>query len=80
MNTYISITVTNYGMNYSSLNHGYIFIKVKDCDLTMCHQVSFETAVKEMAKLAKRLGKAPTLTANFCDPTISYRGLSGYLD
>ena len=79
-NTYVSVSITNYGMNCSSLNHGFIFIKVENCDLTMCHQVSFETAVKEMAKLAKRLGKAPIFSVNYLDPEISYRNLNGYLD
>lgn len=79
MNTYVSITITNYGMD-SKLNYGIIYIAVENCKLEMCHQVSFEEAVKEMAKLAKKLGKAPTFSANWFNPEISYRELRGYLD
>ena len=79
MNTYVSISITNYGMD-SKLNHGYIFIMVESCQLEMCHRVSFEEAVNEMAKLAKKLGKAPTFSANEFNPEISYRELRGYLD
>ena len=79
MNTYVSITITNYGMN-SSLNHGLIYISVESCKLEMFHKVSMEEAVKEMANLAKKLRKAPKLINNPYNPEISYRELSGYLD
>jgi hypothetical protein len=79
MNTYVGITITNYGMD-SKLNHGYIYISINGCQLEMCHRVSIDDAVKELAKLAKRLGKAPTFTINEFDPSISYRELHGYLD
>ena len=79
MNTYVSISITNYGMD-SKLNGGTIYISVENCKLEMCHRVSFEEALKEMAKLAKKLGKAPTFSANWFNPEISYRELRGYLD
>lgn len=79
MNTYMSVTITNYGMD-SDLSHGYIYIAVQDCQLEVAHRVDFKTACHEMAKLAKKLGKAPTFTANWFNPEISYRELRGYLD
>jgi hypothetical protein len=79
MNTYVSINITNYGMD-SKLNSGIIYISVENCKLEMCHRVSFEEAIKEMAKLAKKLGKAPTFSTNWFNPEISYRELRGYLD
>lgn len=79
MNTYMSIIITNYGMN-SKLNYGHIYITVENCQLEVSHRVDFETACHELAKLAKKLGKAPTLVANQFNPEISYRELRGYLD
>ena len=79
MNTYVSVSITNYGMG-STLSHGHIYIAVESCQLEIGHQVTVEVALKEMAKLAKRLGKAPTLTANQFNREISYRELRGYLD
>ena len=79
MNTYMGITITNYGMG-SSLNYGHIYISVESCQLEVSHRVDFETACRELAKLAKKLGKAPTLVANQFNPEISYRELRGYLD
>ena len=72
--TYVSIRITNYGMNNPE-NHGYIYIDTGK--LAFSHQIPFETAVKEMAKLAKALGRAPKLVTNWYGPDISYRELSG---
>lgn len=79
MNTYMSVKITNYGMN-NDMNYGYIHVSVDNCGLDVSHRVSFEVAVQEMAKLAKKLGKAPTLVINWYNPEISYRELYGYLD
>lgn len=79
MNTYVSVQITNYGMD-SKLNGGIIYIAVENCKLEMCHRVSYEEAMKEMAKLAKLLKKAPTMTINWFNPEISYRELRGWLD
>ena len=79
MNTYVSISITNYGMD-SKLNDGIIYIAVENCKLEMCHRVSYEEALKEMAKLAKKLNKAPAMSINWFNPEISYRELRGWLD
>lgn len=79
MNTYMSVMITNYGMD-SNLNHGHIYIYVENSQLEVAHNVDFKTACHEMAKLAKKLGKAPTFTTNWFNPEISYRELRGYLD
>jgi hypothetical protein len=79
MNTYVSINITNFGMG-SSLNQGYIYIASEDSKLEEGRKVTMEEALKEMAKLAKKLNKAPTFRCNYLNPTISYRELHGYLD
>lgn len=72
--TYVSIKITNYGMGDKS-NYGYIYIDTGK--LVISHRLSFEDGCREMAKLAKALGKAPKLVANWYGPHISYRELSG---
>lgn len=77
MNTYMSVRITDYG---NGRREGYIFINVDNCKLEVAHRLSYEAALKEMAKLAKLLNKTPTMTINWYNPTISYRELDGYLD
>lgn len=77
MNTYMSVSITDYGNGH---REGYIFISIDSCKLEVAHRLSYEAALKEMAKLAKLLGKAPTMSINWYNPTISYRELTGYLD
>lgn len=79
MNTYMAITITNYGMK-SSLSYGHIYFYSEKDKLETCKQVSMIEALKEMAKLAKKLNKVPTFTINQFNPVISYRELRGYLD
>lgn len=79
MNTYMSVTLSNFGMN-SNLNHAYIYISVDSCQLEVCHKVSWKDGVKELAKLAKKLNKVPKFSSNYWNPDICYRELSGYLD
>ena len=74
--TFVSITITNYGMN-NSMNYARIYIDTGK--LVMHHRMSFEEGCKEMARLAKALGKAPKLVANWYGPEISYRELSGLI-
>lgn len=75
--TYVAIIITNYGMG-DSLNRGMLYIS--SGKLELCHQLPFDVAVKEMAKLAKVMGQAPKFTTNWYDPSISYRELRGYID
>jgi len=72
--TFVSITITNYGMN-NPMNYANIYIDTGT--LVMHHQTSFEDGCREMARLAKALGKAPKLVANWYGPDISYRELCG---
>lgn len=77
-NVWVSIKITNYGMN-NELNYGHVYVSISD-KLELCHRVTFQEAVKEMAKLSKALGKAPKLIANWYGPNISYRELAGFVD
>lgn len=75
--TYVSITITNYGMN-DPMNYARIYIDTGK--LVLHHRLSFEDGCREMARLAKALGKAPKLVANWYGPRISYRELSGLIE
>jgi hypothetical protein len=77
-NVWVSIKITNYGMN-NNLNYGHIYISIGN-KLELCHRVTFQEAVKEMAKLAKALGRPPKLVNNWYGPDISYRELAGFVD
>lgn len=79
MKTYMSVAITNFGMD-SQMNYGFIYVSDPSCKLEMNIRVSYEAAVKELAKLAKRLNKAPTFSTNPYDPSISYRELNGFLE
>ena len=77
MNTYMSVSITDFGNGH---REGYIFISIDSCKLEVAHRLSYEEALKEMAKLAKRLNKAPDMNINWYNPSIFYRELAGYLD
>ena len=77
MGTYIAIKITNYGMG-NDMNHGFFYMSAGK--LTISHRLSYEDAVKEMAKLAKQLNKAPDFLNNYYNPNISYRELRGWIE
>lgn len=75
--TYVSITITNYGMN-DPMNYARIYIDTGK--LVLHHRLSFEDGCREMARLAKALGKAPQLVTNWYNRGISYRELRGLIE
>ena len=80
MNTYMSVTLTNFGMNGATERYGFVYLYVRSCNLTVSHRVSWKAGLEEMAKLAKRLNKAPVLESNCFNPSISSRVLKGFID
>ncbi len=74
--TFVSIKITNYGMGDPN-NYAHIYIDTGK--LVLHHRLSFEDGCREMARLAKALGKAPKLVANWYGPEISYRELYGLI-
>ena len=77
METYISVSVTNYG-EASELNHGHIYIDAGK--LTTTIRVDYETGRKQLARLAKALGKAPEMVANQYNTSIFYYQLHGFIE
>lgn len=77
MQNFMSITITRYG-NYSEMDHGYVFITAGKLETSM--RVDVETGRKQLARLAKILGEAPTMSINPFNSSISYVHLSGCID
>ena len=77
METYMSVSVTNYGGN-SELNYGHVYISTGK--LTTNIRVDYETGRKQLARLAKALGKAPEMVANQFNTSIFYYQLRGFID
>jgi hypothetical protein len=75
--TYVSVKLTNYGMD-NDMNHGYFYMSAGE--LTISHRLTYEDAVKALAKLAKQLDKAPDFIINYYNPSISYRELRGWIE
>lgn len=77
MEKYVSIKVVNYGMN-NPMNHAYIYVE-ENKKPTVCTFVSYKEGIRELAKLAHLLHKAPKQEINWFDPAISYRSLQGFV-
>ena len=78
MKTFMSVTLTNFGMN-SELNEGRIYLHLPS-GAKLAHKVSYEDGLKAMAQLSKQLNQVPIFTINYYNPAISYRELYGFLD
>lgn len=79
-NTYIYIVLTDYGTEHAHLNNAYMYVTVESCKLEMSHHYSFEDGKKEMEKLAKALGQAPSRSVNSYNSNIVSYELSGWID
>ena len=76
METYMSVSVTHYGET-PELDYGYIYISTGK--LTTSFRTDYETGRKQLARLAKALGKAPEMVANQYSKSIFYYQLNGFL-
>ena len=61
-------------------NKARIYYSDDELGLEMHHIVSYESGMKELRQLEKRLGKTAKLVINQFDPSLSHKELSGYLD
>ena len=77
METYMAVSVTYYGEG-SELNYGHVYISAGK--LTTSMRVDYETGRKQLARLAKALGKAPEMVANQFNKTIFYYQLRGFIE
>ena len=77
MKKYVSIEIVNCGMG-SSVRFASVYVREEEKESTYT-QVSYEEGLRELAKLARLLHKAPQLNANWHDPAISYRLLQGFV-
>lgn len=77
METYMAVSVTNYGEG-SNLNYGHVYISSGKLTTTM--RVDYETGRKQLARLAKALGKAPEMVANQYNTSIFYYQLHGFIE
>lgn len=77
METYMAVSITNYGET-PELNYGHVYISAGK--LTTSMRVDYETGRKQLARLAKALGKAPEMSVNQFNKTIFYYQLRGFID
>ena len=77
METYMAVSVTRYGET-PELSYGYVYISTGK--LTTQIRVDYETGRKQLARLAKALGKAPEMVANQYNRSIFYYQLRGFID
>lgn len=77
MKTYMSVSVTRYGET-PDLNYGYVYISAGKLDTAM--RVDVQTGLKQLARLAKALGRTPELNINQFNPSISYLQLNGFIE
>lgn len=77
METYMAVSITNYGET-PELSYGYVYISTGK--LTTQIRVDYETGRKQLARLAKALGKAPEMVANQYNRSIFYYQLRGFIN
>lgn len=79
MNTYISVSITEYAA-HPSLNTGFFFVDITSCGLNAGHAIAYATAKKHMEELVTKHHFEIECQPNTLDPTIVTYMARGFLD